>query len=94
MSYELEIADEAFTDLSRLIKSLPPGRQDEAIEGTDAELQKLAANPLLAPKVHLGRPTYRFHFKAGGTGYHWAATFVFSEDEKRIIITHVYRLAL
>jgi hypothetical protein len=50
--------------------------------------------PLLAGKLHLGRPTYRFRFTAGGVGYHWAATFQYAEDEQRVVVTHVFRIAL
>jgi hypothetical protein len=75
VSYELAIADEAFEDIERLIDSLPEARRAEAVAGVDEALQRLAANPLLAPKLNLGRPTYRFQFTAGGVGYHWAATF-------------------
>lgn len=94
MSYELVIADEAFEDADRLIRSLPESRRAEAVDGVDQALQKLAANPLLASTVNLGRPTYRFRFEAGGVAYHWAATFRFSEDESQIVVTHVFRIAL
>ncbi len=94
MSYELDIADEAFADLERLIESLPEPRRAEAIDGIQAALLTLTANPMLAGKQSLGRPTYRFRFTAGGVGYHWAATFAYSADETRIIITHVYRIPL
>jgi hypothetical protein len=66
MSYALEITDTASEDLLALIESLPANRREDAIEGVDVALQKLAANPLLAPRQHLGRPTYRFSFVAGG----------------------------
>jgi len=41
-----------------------------------------------------GRPTYRFHFTLDEVGYHWAATFKFAEDERTIVITHVFRTPL
>jgi hypothetical protein len=91
MSYALDIADEAVEDLEKLLDSLPSARRADAIEGVDVALQKLAANPFLAPRRHLGRPTYHFQFTAGGVGYHWGCTFRFSEDEKGIQITHIYR---
>ena len=91
MSYELDITDEAVEDLDALLESLPSDRRADAVEGVDVALQKLAANPLLAPRQHLGRPTYHFQFMAGGVGYHWGCTFRFSEDEKSLQITHIYR---
>lgn len=94
MSYELAIAEEAEDDLAALVDSLPAARRADAIQAVEQELLKLAANPLLAPKLHLARPTYRFRFEAGSVTYHWAATFQFSDDERHIVITHVYRVAL
>ncbi len=91
MSYELEITEEAADDLAALIESLPAARRADAIEGVETAFQKLAANPLLAPKQHLGRPTYHFQFVAGGVRYHWGATFCYSADETHIRITHIYR---
>ena len=94
MSFELLVSDEAADDLHALIESLPSSRRRDALDGVDAALQRLAANPLLAQRQHLGRPTYQFQFKAEGVGYHWGCTFVYSQDEKSIRITHIYRVAL
>ena len=91
MSYALDIADEAVEDLEALLDSLPSAHRADAVEGVDLALQKLAANPLLAPRQHLGRPSYRFQFNAGGVGYHWGCTFRFSQDEKSVQVTHIYR---
>lgn len=91
MSYALEITDEARDDLERLVDSLPAARRPEAIDGVDVALSRLAANPGLASGRHLGRPTYHFEFLSGGVSYHWAVTFQFSEDERAIQVTHMYR---
>lgn len=94
MSYELAIAPEAEEDLNRLIESLPKRRREAALDGVVTELEKLAANPSLAVRSMLGRPTYRFSFVADSVHYHWAATFKYAEDERTIVITHVFRVAL
>lgn len=94
MSYALDITDDAADDLNRLIASLPADRRADAFNGVETALDRLAANPRLAVSQHLGRPTYRFSFRAGGVGYHWAATFQYSEDESTIQVTHVYRVSL
>lgn len=94
MSYELAITPEAEQDLKRLISSLPKHRRKAALDAVPEQLEKLAANPSLAVRSTLGRPTYRFSFRAGGVGYHWAATFKYSEDERQIVITHLYKIAL
>jgi plasmid stabilization system protein ParE len=91
MSYELELTDVAAEDLQDLVKSLPADRRADAINGVETALLKLAANPLLASRQHLGRPTYHFQFAARGVRYHWGTTFCYSEDETRIRITHIYR---
>jgi plasmid stabilization system protein ParE len=91
MSYELELTDVAAEDLHALVESLPVDRRADAIDGVETALLKLAANPLLAARQHVGRPTYHFQFVAGGARYHWGATFSYSEDESHIRITHIYR---
>lgn len=94
MSYEPELTDEAVEDLRTLIDSLPSARRRDAFDGVETALTRLAANPLLASRQHLGRPTYQFQFSAGGVAHHWACTFVFDEDEARIRITHIYRVRM
>lgn len=58
------------------------------------DLEKLVANPQLAARGILGRPTYRFGFKAQGVGYHWAAIFKYSQDERFLVVTQLYKVAL
>jgi len=94
MSYELAIAPEGEQDLDRLIDSLPARRREAALDGVLAEFEKLAANPSLAVRSTLGRPTYRFSFVAEKVHYHWAATFKYAQDERTIVITHIFRVAL
>lgn len=94
MSFDLLVSDEAADNLRALIDFLPSSRRRDALDGVDAALQRLAANPLLAQRRHLGRPTYQFQFQAEGVSYHWGCTFVYSEDEASIRITHIYRVAL
>ncbi len=94
MSYELAIAPEAEQDLNRLVESLPKRRRQAALDAVLAELEKLAVNPSLAVQSMLGRPTYRFSFVAENVRYHWAATFKYAQDERAIVITHIFRVAL
>lgn len=94
MSYALALTPEAEEDLANLIDSLPRKARREGLDAVEAALQKLAANPGLAARGILGRPTYRFGFKASHIGHHWAATFKYSEDERSIVITQLYRVAL
>lgn len=94
MSYAVEFTELAGEKLQRLVESLPKTRRAAAVQGVEEALEVLAYNPRLAPRVHLGRPTYRFSFRAGGTTYHWAATYYLSEDETGLIITEIYRIKL
>jgi hypothetical protein len=94
MSYEPEITDEGFEDVEHLIASLPPERRGLALDALDDAFLRLAANPKLASKGPVGRPTFFFSFEVGGTHYRWAATFCFSEDETKVIVTHVFRPTL
>ena len=94
MSYALAITPEAEEDLSRIVKSLPSKRRQRALDAVAQELEKLAANPSLAVRSTLGRPTFRFSFTARQVAYHWAATFKYSQDERTIVITHIFRVPL
>ena len=94
MSYELAVSDEAIEDLHALIDSLPSSRRRDALDRVEAALERLAANPLLALRQHLGRPTYHFPFTAGNVRYLWGCTFVYADDERSIRITHIFRVAL
>jgi hypothetical protein len=94
VSYEPELTDVAIEDLHALIDSLPAARRRDAWIGVEAAFEQLAANPLLAQQQHLGRLAYQFQFHAEGVAHHWACTFVYAEDEARIKITHVYRVAM
>lgn len=91
MSYEPDITDEGFEDIERILDSLSPERRTAALDALDEAFLRLAANPQLAGRGPVGRPTFFFHFAIGGTHYHWAATFRYSEDETKIVVTHVYR---
>lgn len=94
MSFELQVSEEAIEDLHQLIDSLPTPHRRDALNGIDAALERLAANPLLATRGHLGRPTYHFEFRAGDVHYHWGCTFRYTEDESGICVTHVFRAGL
>ena len=94
MSYALDITEFATDDLVTLLDSLPLTRRSEAFEAVWRELNGLAENPLEVPRVVSDRPTHLFSFIAEGVHYFWGATFRFSEDEKLVVITHVFRLAL
>ena len=94
MSFELQVSDKAIEDLHALIDSLPHKHRRDALDGVEAALERLAANPMLAAKGHLGRPTFHFHFRADGVHYHWGCTFAYTEDESGIRVTHVFRAAM
>jgi hypothetical protein len=94
MSYALAIAPEAEQDLSRLINSLPAKRRGPALDAVLAELEKLAANPALAVRSTIGRPTYRFAFAVDNVHYHWAALFMYSADETAVVVTQIHRVPL
>jgi hypothetical protein len=92
MSYALEIADEAADDLLALIESLPSSQRADAIEFIDAELQRLASEPLPKAREYFGRPAHEFTFRASGVTHRWGATYRISEDETSLVITHVYKM--
>ncbi len=94
MSYALAIAPEAEQDLARLVDSLPARRRERALDAVLEQLDKLAANPGLAVKSTLGRPTYRFSFVVDRVTYHWAALFKFSSDESTIVVTQLFRVLM
>ena len=92
MSFELQVSEEAVEDLHALIDSLPESRRLDAFDCVESALQRLATNPMLASKGHLGRPTFHFQFRAAGVAYHWGCTFRFGQDETSICVTHLFRV--
>lgn len=94
MSYALDFANEAVEDLERLLDSLPLERRDPAVEAVQASLSHFAEHPLERPRPGGPRPFVHLNFRVGEVAYHWAATYCFSQDETRIVVTHVYRIAL
>lgn len=94
MSYALDFADEAVEDLERLLESLPSERRDPAAEAVEAALLRFAASPLDRPRPGSSRPFVNLSFRVAEVNYFWAATYVFSQDETRVVITHIYRIAL
>jgi hypothetical protein len=92
MSYALDITDLAAEDLVNLLDALPISRRADAFDSTERALSSLAENPLQIPKIFSHRPTYLFWFLAGGVYHYWGATFRFSEDEKFVVITHIFRV--
>jgi ParE toxin of type II toxin-antitoxin system, parDE len=96
VSYRLDIAPDAESDLDRLIESLPAARRSRALASVMEAMLALAVNPRLSAKSSrtLGRPTYRLHFVVDDVHYDWAATFCYSQDEEAVVVTHMYRQAL
>ena len=94
MSYVLDLSDVAAEDLTALIESLPSSCRRDATDRVEEALQRLAANPLLAQRIHLGRPTYHFTFVAEDVHYHWGCTFCYAEDETSIQVTHIFSVPL
>lgn len=96
MAYELAITPEAEADLQRLIDSLPPEGRSRALPAIIDALKPLGVNPALASRssLALDRPMFLFRFEIDAVGYHWAATFAFGEDERTIVITHLFRPAM
>ena|SRR2546427_699095 len=92
MSYALVITNEAADRLESLIESLPASRQADAIEAVDAELARLATNPLPRAKDYFGHPAHEFTLRAGGVVLHWGVTYYISQDEKSLCVTHCYKV--
>ncbi|SRR6266581_2938854 len=92
MSYALEIADEAAEDLLALIESLPSSQRADATDAVEVELNRLTSDPLPRAKEHLGRPAHKFTFRTGAITHRWGATYRISEDERSLVITHIYKL--
>jgi len=93
MSYALAITEIAADDLVSLLDSLPLDSRADAFDSVGRALNTLAKDPLKIPRMFSDRPTYLFSFLAGGVHRYWGATFRFSEDEKLVVITQVFRLA-
>jgi plasmid stabilization system protein ParE len=94
MSYVVALANEAEEDLTRLVASLPLRRRQAAIAAVAACIEQIAKNPLSAPTTTHERPTWRVEFNVDGVRYAWGATYQYSEDEKAVVITHVFRLLM
>ena len=94
MSFELVITDEAADDLHALIESLPSSRRRDALDSVDAALTRLAANPRLGQSQYLARKAFHFSFRAESVGYHWGCTFLITEDEAQLVVTHIFRASL
>lgn len=93
MPYALEIADSAAEDLERLVNTLPLHRRDAAIDAIEAACLEVAARPL-KPSRRDRPPHFPLHFVVDDVHYYWAATYRISGDEKTLVITHVFRVAL
>ena len=92
MSYALDITSEAAARLNDLIESLPADWHADVTDAVEAELQKLAANPLPKAKDYYGHPAYEFPVRAGHRKRKWGVTYRISEDEKRLTITDAYKV--
>lgn len=91
MSVSLHVTDLALESLGELADSIAPDHWAELEFAVDAELQKFAANPLLASGPILKRPIFRFSFTVSGVSHHWAAVYRWTEDEETIVITQFFR---
>lgn len=89
MSYALDITSEAAERLNDLIESLPAEWQADASDAVDAELQRLATNPLPKAKDYYGHPAYEFTIFGRSA---WGVTYRISEDETRLVITDAYKV--
>ena len=92
MSYALDITSEAAERLNNLIESLPADWQAAVMDAVEAELQRLAANPLPKAKDYYGHPAYEFPIRVGHREHAWGATYCISEDENHLVITDVYKV--
>jgi plasmid stabilization system protein ParE len=93
MPYELEFTDTAIEDLERLVESLRPEIQDEAIEQIEAACRAFVDRP----PFRAGRfatPTFPLHFKVQGTIYYWVAAYSVRPDERTFSVEHVFRVPL
>jgi hypothetical protein len=92
MSYELDITSEAAERLNDLIESLPTDWQADVRDAAEAELQKLAANPLPKAKDYYGHPAYEFTVRAGRHKRNWGVTYRINEEETHLVITDAYKV--
>ena len=94
MGYDVAFASEAAEDLERLVESLPSWRRRVALDTVVESIVELAQDPLNAPTLTHNRPTWLIEFEVDGVRYAWAAIYQYSQDEKTIVITHVFRLLM
>lgn len=91
MSYVPELTDEAFEDLERLLDSLADDLREPIITAVEALLGGYAADPSTLPRSVGPHPFAPLDFQADGLSFRWGMTYVFSQDEKRIQVTHIFR---
>lgn len=92
MSYALDFADEAAEDLDRLLDSLPPECRAGALESVEAEFLRFAESPIKMMVPGRTRPFIHVAARVADRVQYWGATYKFTQDETRVVITHVYRL--
>lgn len=93
MSYALDITDIGADDLVNLLDLMQSQHREDAFIAIEEALNRLAENPLAVPRGRFERPTYLFQFLTGGVLHRWGAQFRFSQDEKTIVVTRLFRWA-
>ncbi len=92
MGYAVGFAAEAEEDLEALIDSLPLARQKLALNAVAEALERLAMDPVNAPRLTHDRPTWVVNFDVDGVFYSWGATYFYSQNEQTVVVTHLFRL--
>lgn len=93
MPYALDFTDTAAEDIENLVLDLPWSRREKALDAIEASCEAFANRPQFKTRPY-GPPSFTLKFKVSGVTYWWAATYLLSQDETTICITHVFRRPL
>ena len=93
MPYAIRFADTAAEDLARLVNTFPVTSREQIIDEVGRQCVAFAQKPKFRPN-RFAKPSFSLQFKIDDTYYWWAATFLITNDETTIEITHIWRRRL
>ena len=94
MSYEPELTDVAVEDFNNLIESLPSSRRRDATDAVEAASDQARREPWPRATRVPWTTLLPLQLQGGRCGESWGCTFKISEDETRLVITHIFRTML
>lgn len=93
MGYGLVFPPGVEDEIADFVASFPDHLQERVVSEIEANLLRLAHDPLVALPRRGSRPRFAFQVKAGGVIYPVIVSWGYSPDERTIVISQFRRLA-